>query len=217
MREAMLLRQLAQAYPVSNAEISLFFSSTPASELTRLFQATFWETVTRNGLDLDQIRQGSFFTAGGKKKVNGGGDSYATANALLEYLLLMEQGLLVDEWSSLELKRLLYVTERRIRYASSPALSNAAVYSKSGSWWGCKEEPGFNCQPYHGNLRNYMNSVTIVEENIGAGEITGDLQLYYMVVLIYNVLKENSAVTHQNIATKIHQLILSEHGLPATQ
>jgi len=140
--------------------------------------------------------------------VNGGGNSYATARSLLEYLLLMEQGMLVDEWSSLQLKKLLYVTERRIRYASSPALRNAAVYSKSGSWWGCKDEPGFECRPYHGNLRNYMNSVSIIEEQ------NDDVMLYYIVVLLSNVLKENSAVVHQNIATAIHQLIRRQHGMP---
>ncbi len=207
MREAMLLRQLGMEYPIPDAAISDFFKGTPASELTRLFQATFWEPVTRNHMDLSQIRQGSFFTAGGKSKVNGGGNSYASARALLGMMLLMEQGKLVDPWSSLELKRLLYVTERRIRYAASPALANAAVYSKSGSWWGCKEEAGFNCQPYHGNLRNYMNSVTIVEEQ------TEDVALYYMVVLISNVLRVNSAVTHQNMATQIHQLIRQRNGL----
>lgn len=211
MREAMLLRQLGTNYPLSDAAIASFFRDTPASELTRLFQATFWEPVTRNGMDLRQIRQGSFFTAGGKNKVNGGGDSYATAKALLQMMLLLEQGKLVDAWSSLQLKRLLYVTERRIRYASSPALRNAAVYSKSGSWWGCKEEAGFNCQPYHGNLRNYMNSVSIIEEQ------TEGISLYYMVVLISNVLRENSAVTHQTMATRIHQLIRQQHGLPASE
>lgn len=211
MREAMLIRQLGRDYPPSEAAIARFFRETPASELTRLFQTTFWEPMTRNGMDLDQIRQGSFFTAGGKKSVNGGGNSYATAKSLLEMMLLMERGLLVDRWSSLQLKRLLYVTERRIRYASSPALNNAAVYSKSGSWWGCKEEAGFNCQPYHGNVRNHMNSVTIVEEQ------TEGICLYYMVVLISNVLRENSAVTHQTMATRIHQLVRQEHGLPTAE
>jgi len=207
MREAMLLKQMGRDYPPSNLAIEQFFNTTPANELTHLFQSTFWEPVTRNGMDLDQIRQGSFFTAGGKKVVNGGGNSYATARSLLDMMIRMEQGRWVDPWSSLELKRMLYVTERRIRYASSPALNNAAVYSKSGSWWGCKEEEGFDCRPYHGNLRNYMNSVTIVEED------TGTVQLYYMVVLISNVLRENSAVTHQAMAGEIHRMIRQAHGL----
>jgi len=53
-----------------------------------------------------------------------------------------------------------------------------------------------------------MNSVTIVEE------VTEEASLYYMVVLISNVLRENSAVAHQTIASKIHRLIRQAHGLP---
>ncbi|RLA46718.1 MAG: hypothetical protein DRR04_05725 [Gammaproteobacteria bacterium] len=65
----------------------------------------------------------------------------------MQYLVQMEQDELVDEWSSRALKRLLYMTERRIRYASSP------------------------------------------------------------------VLRENSAVAHQTLGTRIHQLIRRRHGL----
>ncbi|MGZ8254954.1 MAG: serine hydrolase, partial [Burkholderiaceae bacterium] len=117
MREAMLLRHFGAAYPVPEAEIKRFFGQTPKGELTALFEKTFFEPITRNGLDLAQLRQGSFFTATGKKNVPGGGDSYGTARELMRYLLLMEEGRLVDAWSSREIKRLMYVTERRIRYA----------------------------------------------------------------------------------------------------
>jgi len=205
MRDAMLLRHFGQAYPVSEEEIKTFFSTTPAVELTRLFQQTFWEPVTRNGLPLDQIRQGSFFTRQGKKNVNGGGNSYATARTLMEFLLKMEEGVLVDEWSSRQLKRLLYMTERRIRYASSPELKDAAVYFKSGSLYKCKEEEGFKCTAYHGNVMNYMNSVAIIEQ-----EIDG-VKLRYMVIVISNVLRQNSAVDHQTLGTEVHRLIKQEH------
>ncbi len=67
MREAMLLRQYGKDYPPSEAEISAF-SETPKQELTELFQRTFFDPVTRNGLDLDQLRQGSFFTAPGQEE-----------------------------------------------------------------------------------------------------------------------------------------------------
>ena len=75
-----------------------------------------------NGLDLNYFRQGSFFTRYGKQRIPTGYNSYGTARSLMEYALRMEQGRLVDEFSSREIKRLLYLTERRIRYASSPAL-----------------------------------------------------------------------------------------------
>jgi hypothetical protein len=208
MRDAMLLRHFGQAYPVSEEQIEIFFNDTPSGELTRLFQQTFWKPITRNGLSLDQIRQGSFFTAQGKKNVSGGGNSYATANTLMQIMLMIEQGKLVDEWSSRQLKRLLYMTERRIRYASAPALKEAAVYYKSGSLYKCKEEEGFKCSAYHGNVYNYMNSVAIVEQ-----EIDGK-RLHYIVILVSNVLRKNSAEKHQELGTEMHQLIQKMNGIP---
>jgi len=206
MRDAMLLRHFGQAYPVSEERIKTFFSTTRGGELTRLFQQTFWEPVSRNGLSLDKMRQGSFFTRQGKANVNGGGNSYATARSLMELLLKMEEGDLVDEWSSRQLKRLLYMTERRVRYASSPELKDAAVYFKSGSWYKCKQEKDFNCDAYSGNVINYMNSVAIVEQ-----EVDG-VKLQYMVIVISNVLRQNSEVGHRNLGTGVHKLIKMEHA-----
>jgi len=208
MREVMLLRHYGRDYPPSEDEIQRFFRDTPRKELTELFQRTFYDPVTRNGLDLELLRQGSFFTAEGKRRVPGPGSSYGTARELMRYVLRMEQGRLVDEFSSREIKRLLYMTERRIRYASAPALKDAAVYFKSGSLYQCKKEEGFKCGKYRGNVRNYMNSVAIVESP------AGDYRLDYMVTLISNVLRKNSAVDHQTLATRIHRLIEAAHPQP---
>jgi len=120
---------------------------------------------------------------------------------------MIEEGKLVDEWSSLQIKRLLYMTERRIRYASAPALNEAAVYFKSGSLYQCKEEEGFQCTKYRGNVINYMNSVAIVEQ-----EIDG-VKLDYIVILISNVLRKNSAEDHQALGTALHQMIEQQHGI----
>lgn len=201
MREAMLLRQYGKEYPPPEEEIQRFFGETPASELTALFQRTFFEPITRNGLDLELLRQGSFFTRQGKKLVNGGGISYGTARELMRFMLRMEQGRLVDEFSSRQLKRLLYMTERRIRYASSPALNDAAVYFKSGSLYSCREEEGFTCKPYAGNRKNYMNSVAIIESP------AAERRLHYIATLVSNVLRRNSAVDHQTMGTRIQRLI----------
>ena len=207
MREAMLIKQYGRDYPPPEDEIQRFFRDTPRAELTALFQRTFMDPLTRNGLDLERLRQGSFFTRQGKHKVPGGANSYGTAREWMKLLLRMEQGRLVDEWSSRQLKRLLYMTERRIRYASSPALSDAAVYFKSGSLYSCKEEPGFVCKKYHGNVKNYMNSVAIVESP------AGEFRLNYMVTMISNVLRKNSAVDHQTFATRIQRLLEKTHGV----
>lgn len=205
MRDAMLLRRFGPAYPLPEEQIATFFAETPAAELTALFQRTFWEPVTRHGLALDQLRQGSFFTAQGKRKVNGGGLSYATARTLLQLMLMMERGSLVDEWSSRQLKRLLYQTERRIRYASAPALEGAAVYFKSGSLYRCTKEQGSQCGAYRGDALNYMNSVAIIEQEAGGR------RLHYIAVVISNVLEHNSAEDHQALGTAIHRLIGQRH------
>jgi hypothetical protein len=203
-KHGMLLSQFGTDYPVDEATAKDYFANTPRQELTRRL-ATFIEApVTHNGLDLKQIRQGSFFTHTGKRKVEGT-TSYATSRALMELMLKMEQGRLVDEFSSREMKRLLYVTERRIRYASAPALNDDAVYFKSGSLYGCEPEPDFVCKKYHGNVRNFMNSVAIVEAP------AGERKLHYVVTLMSNVLRRNSAVDHQTFATRLHRLIEAYH------
>jgi hypothetical protein len=207
MRDAMLLRRFGTDYPVSEQRIRSLFRESPAAELTELFQATFWEPLTRNGFDLTDIRQGSFFTARGKQKVNGGGGSYATPRSLAQLMLRMEQGRLVDEWSSRQLKRLLYVTETRIRYALSPELRKAAVYFKSGSFYRCRAERGFTCGDYRGNAANYMNSVAIIEH-----EVDG-VMLHYIAVVVSNVLRLNAAREHQQLGGAVHRLIRQRHGV----
>jgi len=205
MKNAMLLRHFRKDYPVSDDEATRFFEKTSRKQLRELYEQTILEPFTRNGLDLQYFRQGSFFTRHGKKRVPTGYNSYGTARELMRFILLMEQGKLVDIFSSREIKRLLYMTERRIRYASSPALSDSAVYFTSGSLYSCKEEPGFKCKKYHGNVKNYMNSVAIVETPAGVN------RLHYLATLISNVLYKNSAVDHQTLATYIHRLIETEH------
>mgnify|MGYP001822083304 CR=1 FL=1 len=209
MREAMLLRRFGREYPLSEGRIKAFFADTPKKELTALFDETFVQPLTRNGLDVDLLRQGSVFTHTGKGIVPGVGNSYGSARELTRYALLLEQGRLVDEFSSREIKRLIYVTERRIRYAASPALAPSAVYFKSGSLYKCREEEGFECKPYAGNVHNYMNSVAIIEHP------AGERRLYYVVTLVSNVLRKNSAGVHLEIATRLQKLIESMHAAPA--
>ena len=201
MREAMLLRHFGRAYPVPEADIQRFFNETPKGELSKLYAATFHEPVTRNGLDVESLRQGSFFTAGGKARVPGAGDSCGTARELMRYLLRLEQGRIVDVFSSREIKRLIYLTEVRIRYASSPALATSAVYFKSGSLFQCAPEPGFSCKPYAGNVKNYMSSTAIVESP------AGERKLFYLSTLVTNILRKNSAGEHQALATRLHGVI----------
>jgi hypothetical protein len=204
MKQAMLLVQYGKNYPQGDDESIQFFNNTPRKELNQLFIKTFIDPISRNGLDPEMFRQGSFFTHYGKKKASAS-SSFGTSRQLMLYSLRMEQGRLVDAFSSREIKRLLYMTERRIRYASSPALAESAVYFKSGSLYKCEPEPDFVCKKYHGNVRNYMNSVAIVESPVG------EKRLDYIVTLLSNVLYKNSAVDHQTLGTRIHRVIESMH------
>lgn len=204
-KHAMLLKQFGPQYPITPEIADSYFKETERKMLTSTLAAAIEEPVERNGMDLTQMRQGSFFTRTGKRKVQGT-TSYATPRELMKFVLLMEQGKLVDDFSSRELKRLMYVTERRIRYASAPALRDAAVYFKSGSLYKCEPEPDFVCKKYHGNVRNFMNSVAIVESPAATGD------LFYVVTLMSNVLRRNSAVDHQTFATRTHRLIQSFHA-----
>jgi hypothetical protein len=131
----------------------------------------------------------------------------------MRYVVKMEQGRLVDRFSSEEIKRLLYLTDRRIRYASSPALNDTAVFFKSGSLYSCQQEPGFKCGKYMGNVRNYMNSVAMVETE----QQDGVQPLRYVVVVMSNVLRRNSAVEHQTLATRIHRMMQKAHPAPAAE
>jgi hypothetical protein len=195
-KEALLLRVFGVEYPPSSASERAFVNETPRAELGRLSLETIEAPFAGAGLDSAQLRQGTMFTRRASTRIPGTA-SYATPIELLKWLVRMEQGRLTDEWSSLELKRLLYFSRARYRYAASPALNSAAVYFKSGSFYQCKPEEGFQCRQYSGNVTNIMNSVAVVES---AGRV-------YLVALMSNVLKINSAGEHMAIAGEIERLI----------
>lgn len=208
IQQLMLLEKFAEDYPVTERQQQEFFESSGA-ELSGILRDGLDNGVRGGGLDPRKFRQGGFFTSGGKKRVPGG-SSTATPREALRFLFNLERGQVIDAFSSREIKRLLYLTQRRIRYASAPALHEAALYFKSGSFYRCKPEAGFSCEKYQGNRTNLLNSVAIVESP--AGDPQG---LFYMVVITSNVLKHNAAVDHQTLATRLHRLIQARHP-PAT-
>ena len=198
------LTHFAKRYPVTAEEEQKFFDETSKKQLSEIFLQAIETPITRNGLDLNELRQGSFFTHEGKKQVPGT-SSYATPRALAEFSLKMDQGKLVDEWSSREIKRLMYITERRIRYGSSGVLRPSALYFKSGSLYSCEPEEDFVCTKYHGNKRNYMNSVAIIETPAGQNH------LFYIVTVLSNVLRKNSAQDHRDLARAVHGMLVRDH------
>jgi hypothetical protein len=206
MSQLVLLAHFGAEYPVAPETAAAFFAETPKSKLSSIYTKAIQSPLTRNGLDVSKLRQGSLFTREGKARIPGT-NSAATPLELLRFIVAMEKGALVDPYSSIAIKRLIYLSEARIRYGASPALRRAALYFKSGSLYSCREEPGFKCGKYEGNVKNYMNSVTMVETD------EPGRRLQYVVVLLSNVLRVNSAQIHQQLATEIHELMEREHPL----
>ncbi|WP_299696102.1 hypothetical protein [Hydrocarboniphaga sp.] len=207
-KELIALKHFGSAYPPSPAEYEAFFKQSP-KVLGDLYLQTMNDAVARNGFDPEQFRQGSIFTHGGKTKVDGT-SSYATSEQLVRYLYRLEAGTLIDAFSSREIKRLLYMTQRRIRYASHPVLNDDAVFFKSGSFYQCTG--GGGCPQYKGNKTNRLASVAIVE----SPDMTplNVPRLRYLVAVTSNVLGVNSAVAHQSLALKIHRFIEEQHPVP---
>lgn len=198
-REVILIHVFKEKYfDLTFEESEAFFKETPKSELSTLAMELVNQPLRDLGISEDEWRLGNFFTRGAGNYIPGKGGSIGTTQGLMKYLIALEKGYVVDEASSLEIKRLLYMTDRRIRYASSSALANAAVYFKSGSLYKCKEEEGYSCGKYLGNVDNFMNSVAIVEHPDG---------LTYMVCLMSNVRKRNSSSDHLSLATRIDRLM----------
>jgi len=197
-KEAVLMRAFGTNYPPTAEEEARFFSNTNKSDLRKLAMAVVDEPLRAIGLTREEFKLGSFFTRDAKALIPGEGGTIASPYGLMKYLVAMERGQIVDSSSSLEIKRLMYATDRRIRYAASSALDAAAVYFKSGSLYKCKPEEGYTCKKYQGNVENYMNSVVIVEQPDGTK---------YMATLMSNVLRKNSADDHFALASQIDKII----------
>ena len=204
--QSILLRKFGKEYPLTPEKAKAFWDGASKGQLSALFKEAIVDPLKRNGLSPARFQQGSFFTREGKNRVPSLG-STATSRGLLLYFLRMEQGRLVDPWSSLEIKRLLYLTEQRIRYAAQPALDDSALYFKSGSLYSCKPETGYECSKFMGNRLNYMNSVVLVEN------FASEPPLRYIASVLSNVLKKNSAEEHAALAFRIHRMIGDRHGV----
>ena len=202
-KEAMLLRVFGNRYPPSPEQEADYFRLTPRKDLGVLAQAIINDPLFAAQLDTEVLKVGNFWTRVGKQNVPGPGGSSATPRALARCLLRLEQGRLVDAWSSLEMKRYLYLTKRRYRFVYAPELSDAAVYFKSGSLYRCKPETGFACGKYMGNVENVMNSIAIIESPAKPDHA----QRRYLVALTSNVLRKNSAWDHGRIGAAIEELV----------
>jgi hypothetical protein len=210
MGQIAAIKHFGRAYPPARAELSRFVEGAAPGTMASLVHDALMDGLRESGLDASQLRQGSPFTRSGRARIPGTIGSTSTPRELVHFLTLMEQGKLIDPWSSLEIKRLLYLTDMRIRYAAEPTLDTSAVYFKSGSLYACGGSGP--CGKYYGNSKNYMNSIAVVEYDGGGGK-----QLRYIVALLSNVLGRNSIETHQALARRIHHVIADRHGVPVPE
>jgi hypothetical protein len=198
-REALLMAAFGDKYPTMTQEdADAYFKAGPKNDITDLAVSVVNRPLRDLGITEDEWRLGTFFTRGVNPYVGSKGGSIGSPLGLMKWMLQLEQGKVVDEESSLEIKRLMYMTDRRIRYAQAPELRDAAVYFKSGSLYKCDKSTGEECGKYKGNVFNYMNSVAIVEHTDGSK---------YMVCIMTNVLRKNSAGDHLALASRIDKVV----------
>lgn len=198
-RETMLLDAFGRDYAnLTEEQSENYFVETDRDSLTSQANRVVNQPLRELGITEDDWRLGGMFTRPAGKYVGREGGSIGTPKGLMKFLVALEQGNVIDEKSSLEMKRLLYMTDRRIRYAQASKLDDAAVYFKSGSFYKCDREKNPNCASYAGNVFNYMNSVIIVEQPNGTK---------YIVCLMTNVLNKNSAGAHLYLAQSIDGVI----------
>lgn len=202
-REVMLMDAFGDQYPtLTEGEAEAYFATTARKELSDQAVSVINTPLRGLGIEEDEFRVGTFFTRGASNKITPQGGSIGSPKGLAKWIWALEHGAIIDPESSLEIKKLLYMTDGRIRYASNSKLSDSAVYFKSGSLYSCKPEPGYECGKYKGNAKNFMNSLAIVETPEGHK---------YAVALMTNVLRKNSNADHSALGGKIQDLIARMH------
>jgi hypothetical protein len=196
-REAMLMRIFGKDYPdLTQEKADLYFKETPRDSLARVANRVVNEPLRALNIAHDEWRLGSMFTRGASSIVPPMGGSIGTPLGLMKWLLALERGDIVGYESSLEMKRLIYMSDRRIRYARAEVLDSAAVCFKSGSLYSFLD--GTPRKKYAGTRYNYMNSVAIVEHRDGSS---------YLVAMESNVKGKNSAYDHYILATRIDGML----------
>ena len=198
-REAILMNAFGKDYPTLTQEkADEYFKETSRSVLMDLQLEVVNTPLRTLGIGHDEWRLGTMFTRGASGIIPGKGGSAGSPLGLMKFLVALERGVIVDYLSSLEIKRLMYMTDRRIRYGANRKLRDAALYFKSGSLYSCDRSRGGGCGKYKGNVKNYMNSVAIVEQPDGNT---------YLVVLMTNVLRKNSNIDHNVLAGRIDKIV----------
>jgi hypothetical protein len=201
MKELILLDTLGIRYSGATPEVkNQVWETIPKGARATILSSIVTRSLVVNGLKPSLLYQVSPFTKTGKSEIPARG-STATTRELLQYLTQLERALLVDSFSSAEIKKLMYSTQARARLASNPDLDDAAVYYKSGSNFKCN----YNCSDNEGDVENLMNSIAIVEYPIE------NPKLVYLIALHSNVLRTNAVELHKEFGGSIHRLMKARH------
>ncbi len=171
-REATLMRLMGEDYPPSEYGPELYGRWDRETWTQAAFE-TLSDPIVKAGLDPEAFYLRMFFTRGANRYIKAE-SSRASPLGVVAWMVKVEQGKMVDAWSSAELKKMLYLTRRRVRYLYTKKLDEHAAYFKSGSLFQCKPEPGFTCIQYQGNVVNVLNALVEIETAPPVPEPTAD-------------------------------------------
>lgn len=160
-REATLMHLMGEEYPPAEYGEALYRRWDRDTWTAAAFE-TLRAPIVAAGLDPDAFYLRMFFTKGANRYIKAE-SSRASPLGIAAWMVKVEQGKMVDAWASAELKKMLYLTRRRVRYLYTKALDEHAAYFKSGSLFQCKPEPGFTCIQYQGNVVNVLNALVEIE------------------------------------------------------
>lgn len=230
-REAALMKALGPAYPPAKYDAALW-KEIGRDGLTNASFDVVNKPLIDAGIDPEVLKLRLYFTKGAGKYIRSQ-PCGATALSLVQWLLRVEQGRMVDEWSSLELKKMMYLTRRRVRYLHTHKLDNFAAFFKSGSLFKFKPETTERVQ-YEGDEQNVLNSLIEIDTTPPSAEalaaVTGPAAelaaktvslnaagkpYVYLVAVMSNELKRNAAEDHARLAEAIHSLVTATRDAPA--
>ncbi|MEO1482196.1 MAG: hypothetical protein AAFU77_08810 [Myxococcota bacterium] len=222
-REATLMHLMGEEYPPAEYGRELY-GRWDRETWTRASFDVIAEPIVRAGLDPEMFHLKMYFTKNANRYIRSAA-SRATPIGVVAWMVKVEQGKMVDRWSSQELKKMLYLTRRRVRYLYTKKLDPHAAFFKSGSLYQCKPEPGYTCIAYQGNVVNVLNSLVEIETAVPAApepspepftpEVDSEAREeyrphVYIVAVMSNELKRNAATDHARLAEQIHTAITGE-------
>ena len=158
-REAALMKLLGNDYPPATYDKDLW-ARWDRDQMSEASFGVINEPLSDAGMDPEVFRLRLYFTSGANRYIRSK-PSGLTPFALVRWMLKVEQGLMVDEWSSLELKKMLYLTRRRVRYLYTNSLDNYGAFFKSGSLYRFSE----NAEriQYQGDIINVLNTLVEID------------------------------------------------------